>query len=240
MPAHITTRHSATADAERFLIGLLASLAIAIILFEWRGSRASFDPLSEDLPLEDAVEYPQPFVIQAMPAGAAFSEVKRTKGSIIVPGDPPVAPVDPVGPDPMPGPGPDPGPAFPLVNLSPPDTADNRPFLWNGVEQRPYMKDCLERGRKDLDDCTEARIDAHLKRHFRIPEGLRREEFTVVTFEIDATGTIGALVCAPKPSPAVASEIERVIRTLPRFMPGTQNGFPVPVYYQIPFRVRRL
>lgn len=239
MPAYITTRNSATADAERFLYGLIGSLAIALILFEWRGSKMSWDTLSDDLPIEDEVEYPQPVVLQAKQAPAQALALKP-KASIIVPGEPPLTPLDPTGPDPGPAPGPDPGPVSPMRDLSPPDTADNRPLLWNGVEQRPYMKDCLQRGRKDLDDCTEARIDAHLKRYFRIQEGLRREEFTVVTFEIDAHGAIGELVCAPRPSPAVASEIERVVRSLPEFMPGTQNGIPVPVFYQIPFRVRRL
>jgi hypothetical protein len=73
-----------------------------------------------------------------------------------------------------------------------------------------------------------------------VPQSVRRDEFTVITLEIDATGNIGRLVCAPRPSAAVQAEIERVVRALPVFMPGSQNGLAVPVIYQLPFRVTRL
>ena len=36
------------------------------------------------------------------------------------------------------------------------------------------------------------------------------------------------------------AEIERVIRMLPPMNPATQNGRPVPVVFQLPFRVSRI
>jgi len=73
-----------------------------------------------------------------------------------------------------------------------------------------------------------------------VPDGLRREVRTTVTFEIDAKGRIGKVYCAPKVGPEIEREVERVVRALPEFVPGSQGGFPVGVYYQFRLNVRTL
>jgi hypothetical protein len=59
-----------------------------------------------------------------------------------------------------------------------------------------------------------------------------------VTFEIDAEGHIGKVICAPKVAEEVRAEIERAIRSMPTFVPGSQGGRPVTVYYQLPLSLR--
>jgi protein TonB len=239
-PAHPWTRARRNAG-RRFLIGTSVALSLTLVAFEWRseGHRLTLPPELEDV--EPPIEYP-PVVIIKQETAAAKPEVQRRRpnAGIIVAVDPtPVVDPGPVPPEPGTGPAVDPLP-MPGSSLRPEEVVEPGPRPWDGVEQRPYFKECLTRSANDLDGCTEARIDAHLQRHFRVPQSVRRDEFTVITLEIDATGNIGRLVCAPKPSAAVQAEIERVIRALPVFMPGSQNGLAVPVIYQLPFRVTRL
>ena len=239
-PAHPWTRARRNAG-HRFLIGTSVALSLTLVAFEWRrgGHRLTLPPELEDHGTE--MEYP-PVVIIKKESQSVMPEVQRRRQNvgIIVAGDPtPVVEPGPPATGPVTGPAVDPLP-LPGSSLRPEEVVEPGPRPWDGVEQRPYFKDCLTRSDHDLDGCTEARIDAHLQRHFRVPQSVRRDEFTVITLEIDATGNIGRLVCAPRPSAAVQAEIERVVRALPVFMPGSQNGLAVPVIYQLPFRITRL
>jgi protein TonB len=98
--------------------------------------------------------------------------------------------------------------------------------------------DCLKRSPGTLNACTEARIEQHLRRHFKVPPGVRDKVYTMVTFEIDKQGRIGRLACTPKPHAAVEREVERVMRMLPEFVPASQSGHPVAVYFRIPLSVQ--
>jgi hypothetical protein len=102
----------------------------------------------------------------------------------------------------------------------------------------PHFIDCDRGDMEKTNKCTEARILRHLERHLKIPKSVRGMVATTVTFEVDSEGNIGRLHCAPKVSSEVEKEIDRVIRSLPEFEPGRQGGHPVPVYYQIPLRLR--
>jgi hypothetical protein len=232
-------RAASAGHGRRFLAGLLISLSFALVAFEWRTTAGAAVPLPGDpLPPMDELEYP-PVVILEKRAAAQPAAAKRSAGPI-VPGPEPAPEPGPV-PDPGPDPGPpDTGPIVPHpIGPAPPETVDPGPMPWDGVEQRPYFRSCLGRDRTALDDCTEELIERHLKRNFQVPDEMRREERTTVSIEIDAEGRIGRVLCVPKPSPAVQAEIERVIRALPPLMPATQNGRPVQVVFQLPFKVVR-
>lgn len=227
--------------SRRFLTGLVTALSFTLVAYEWRsGTHVSFlkttladeEHVVEDLPVNFTIKR------DLIPSD---SKVRTTASTGRIVASEPVAvptlsPQANIQPDPTGGP-------EPLVTgpeRLPDEVVDPGPRLWDGVEQRPYFATCLEEDRRDLDACTEARIDAHLQKHFRVPREMRREEFTVITMEVTASGAIGMLICAPEPSADVKAEIERVIRSLPTFMPGTQNGLAVPVIHQLPFRVRRI
>ncbi|MEZ4757891.1 MAG: hypothetical protein R2817_13765 [Flavobacteriales bacterium] len=224
----------------RFALGCSAALSLTLVAFEWRSNAATYhlpsDPI-DDRWLED--ELPPVVIIKAEDRTTA---PVRQRGR-------PVATNTPVLNDPIVEPVADPlvdaasmgteaGPATSHALLAT-DSADAGPMMLNGVERQPYFLECLEGGILDLGHCTEARIDAHLQRHFRVPRDLRREEFTVVNLEVRKDGQIGRIHCAPRPSTEVQQELERVLRNLPVFVPGSQNGHPVAVIYQLPFRVAR-
>ena len=210
-----------------------------MVAFEWSSPRTEL-VISTRLPDEGMEPEVLPVVILEKARAAAPVDKARSTQVVVGEPDPVVVP----DPDPSPDPGPDPGPITDPApdpdprSLLPPEPVTPGPVFWANVGVRPYFMDCLKRDPASLEPCTEARIDAHLQRNLRIPASVRGQVRTTVTFEIDATGHIGKVVCAPKVDEDVRAEIERVIRSMPQFVPGSQGGYPVPVYYQIPLSLR--
>jgi hypothetical protein len=229
----------------RFSIALSITLAFVLVAFEWKATVSGPEPILRELPPEP-VTPDQPTVLW-MKQKQDHEEATKPKPRMKRNGPPVVGELPEIiegkkAPD---GTGPtEPGPAVEDPGPEPvPYTAEKvelAPTPWDHVEQRPYFRKCLDARKADVDECTERTIDQHLKRYFVVPEAMRREERTTVSIVIDAEGRIANVLCVPKPSPAVAAEVERVIRGLPPMNPATQNGLPVPVVFQLPFRVSRL
>ena len=234
-------RAVAQQHGRRFSIGLSLALAFVLVAFEWRSAPGIPHRQVPELIVDDGlVELPPVVILKKKEAGADKISKPKKRQANVVPGPDPAP-----DPDPRPEPGkpgeplPDPGPTDPGP-VNPDEVVEPGPAPWDHVEQRPYFRRCLDSRREDIDACTERIIDQHLKRNFVVPEGMRREERTTVSIVIDKEGGIANVVCVPKPSPAVLAEIERVIRMLPPMNPATQNGRPVPVVFQLPFRVSRI
>lgn len=237
---HHGRRTAADGFGRRFSIGLSIALAFVLVAFEWRRMSGPSQGPAQALPDEGIESERLPVVIIQDDKPREEPRKQRLATGRLVPADPITqdgdeATADEGAAEPVrEGPGAE-GPP----GLNPDEVIESGPFPWIGVEQGPYFKRCLEEGRYGLDACTERIIDQHLKRNFVFPAAMRREERTTVSVLIDAQGRIAEIICAPKPSPAVAAEIERVLRTLPPLNPATQNGRPVPVVLQLPFRVIR-
>lgn len=234
-------RRTGSAAGRRYGIGLMVALALVLAAFEWRSAAPPIASWTE-LGIEDSLD-PELMVMFARKQDASSPKHNKRSNGPVVPADDPAPEVGP----------PDDHQDDPVVSgsglvtdstaredLSPPEGIETAIIPWRkGREDMPYFVDCTGSRRMDRYECTEMRIQRHLDRYFRVPESLRKEEFTVVSFEIAADGSIGQLVCRPKPSEAVEREVERVIRLLPAFVPGMQNDHPVRVIYQIPLRVKR-
>lgn len=219
----------------------MVALALVLAAFEWRSAAAPVASWTE-LDIEDSLD-PELMVMFARKQDASSPKHNKRSNGPVVPGDDPVpddGPLTDEPDEPVTGAGDAVADSTSRDDLSPPEKIETAIIPWRkGREDMPYFVDCTGSRRMDRYECTEMRIQRHLDRYFRVPESLRKEEFTVVSFEIAADGTIGQLVCRPKPSEAVEREVERVIRMLPAFVPGMQNDHPVRVIYQIPLRVKR-
>ncbi len=106
------------------------------------------------------------------------------------------------------------------------------------VEIMPHFKKCFSANANNRDKCTEERILKHLERNLTIPDGLKKNIRTTVTFVIETSGNVGKIHCAPRVPKSVQHEIERVLKKMPQMEPGIQQGHKVPVYYQIPISVK--
>lgn len=238
-----TRGNAAIGFARRFSIGLSLALAFVLVAFEWKtdGVRP-IAPLPELPPEAVVIDYTPPYSFKDKTETADKPQARKQRRAAVIASivDEPDGQDDGARDDQAGAEGPgsdDPGPAFVPYGE---EKSETLPLPYDGVEQRPYFRSCLEKRRGNVDECTERIIEMHLKRNFVVPENMRREERTTVSIVIDAEGRIEKVLCVPKPSPSVAAEIERVIRALPPMNPATQNGMPVPVVFQLPFRVSRI
>jgi hypothetical protein len=238
-----TWKHHTRQFGKRFATGLFISLTLSLVAFEWSSRKPAlhlvFDPLDEvhelDTVLVARLNILPPAEPKAKPEARKKQNTLGPVNAVETPPTDPVAtdPVEPAAGDPEPPT--DPGPVVDPVTPTG-TTAPLPPML---VEMLPHFEECLRNGRKDVNSCTEERLHRHLERTIRIPESVTTQIATTVTFEIDATGRIGRVHCAPKVPRDVEKEIERAIRSLPEFVPGRQGGHAVAVYYQIPLRLHR-
>lgn len=60
----------------------------------------------------------------------------------------------------------------------------------------------------------------------------------VVRFVVSKTGTIGDITVMRHVDPSLDNEAIRVIKSMPKWIPGKQNGKPVPVYFTVPVRFK--
>lgn len=241
MAAHTHSwRHSSAHALPRVITGLMLSLAITLVAFEWSFA----DPIDRSLagvplPPEDSMELPMAHRAERKAAAATEKKPKKNNDLVLPLPDLPEKgdesdTADGNGSD---APGPD---VTDFSGLLAPDTStgpEPSAFLMR-PEVMPWFRDCLREPVGRRDKCTQERMQSTLARHFKVPSSVRKDIRTVVTFEVDDKGRIGRVVCAPKVQPDVEAEVLRVFGLMPELIPGSQGGHPVGVMYQIPLNIR--
>ncbi|MBX2980058.1 MAG: energy transducer TonB [Flavobacteriales bacterium] len=85
----------------------------------------------------------------------------------------------------------------------------------------------------------EAALFKYLAREAEYPKELAKQGIggtVYVTFEIDAEGNVQNVRTLRGVHPLLDAEAERVVRSMPRWTPGTQRGKPVRVQYNMPIK----
>ncbi|NJW52469.1 energy transducer TonB [Salinimicrobium oceani] len=113
---------------------------------------------------------------------------------------------------------------------------DKIPFMI--VQQIPLFPGCEKiQQKEEQKKCMSGKIDAHVKRHFntRISEelGLTGMNRIYVVFKINERGDV-ADIRARGPNKRLEEEATRVVRLLPKMIPGRQRDKPVSVEYSLP------
>jgi hypothetical protein len=106
------------------------------------------------------------------------------------------------------------------------------------VEETPMLPSCENKGTQDeRRDCVASEISEHVKKNFNQTLawnlGLTGKQRITVVFKIDTNGNVVG-VRSRAPHPDLEVEAIRVIKTLPHFIPGKQNGETVVVPYSLP------
>ena len=76
-----------------------------------------------------------------------------------------------------------------------------------------------------------------MKNNIRYPEALKKNKvqgMVLVQFVVDQTGRITNPVVKRSVEPSLDAEALRVVRAMPKWNPGKQNGKPVQVRYTLP------
>jgi protein TonB len=109
------------------------------------------------------------------------------------------------------------------------------------IEDVPIFPGCKGNKAK-LKQCFQDKIQKHISRRFNadlasdlgLSPGVKR---IIVMFKIDRTGNI-VDVMARAPHKRLQEEAIRVVKTLPKIVPGKQRGRPVGVKYSLPIAFR--
>jgi len=84
-------------------------------------------------------------------------------------------------------------------------------------------------------------VNAYIQSHMHYPAKELKagiEGRVVVQFVVEADGTIGNVEVVRKLSPACDAEALRMVKAMPRWKPGKQNGQPVAVFEMLPVTFR--
>lgn len=106
------------------------------------------------------------------------------------------------------------------------------------IEDIPIFPGCEKGTKAEKKACFSKKISKHINRKFNsglasdlgLSAGKKR---IFVMFKIDQTGSITEIQ-ARAPHPRLQKEAERVVKTLPKMIPGKQRGRPVSVRYSLP------
>ncbi|WP_207492419.1 energy transducer TonB [Aridibaculum aurantiacum] len=135
-----------------------------------------------------------------------------------------------------------------VVDVDGVDGRDGPPLLppSDGVEGGTIAKIIEEEAPKEMQPLTIAEempefpggvaaLHKFLLRHLRHPEDLEDGQKVVVRikFVVDAEGAINQLQVL-ETGAGLETEVLRVVKKMPRWKPGRQNGRYVPVYFQLP------
>ena len=118
------------------------------------------------------------------------------------------------------------------------DLNDNQSLELAIIENIPVFPGCEKGTKAEKKACFSKKISRHINRKFNsglasdlgLSAGKKR---IFVMFKIDKTGSITEIQ-ARAPHPRLQKEAERVVKTLPKMIPGKQRGRPVSVRYSLP------
>ncbi|MEI6864522.1 energy transducer TonB [Flavicella sp.] len=106
------------------------------------------------------------------------------------------------------------------------------------IEDVPVFPGCEKGTKAEKKACFSKKISRHINRKFNsglaadlgLSAGRKR---IIVMFKIDKNGDV-VDIQARAPHPRLVKETERVVKTLPKMIPGKQRGRPVGVSYSLP------
>ncbi len=109
---------------------------------------------------------------------------------------------------------------------------------FNYVDEIPLFKECESAPIYKQEKCFKQKISKHIQKHIKYPEnsydrGIQGR--VIVQFTIQKDGSIGKMnIVSPYKGEELGKEAERIIKKLPKFIPGKHAGKDVIVKYGLP------
>ena len=104
------------------------------------------------------------------------------------------------------------------------------------VEEIPRFPGCEEFNEQDARTCFQQQMQNHIKKYFRYPKAAVEKKISgkvAIVFLINKNGEVEN-IRTRGPHPILEKEAVRIIKLLPKMVPGKHNGNPVKVPYSIP------
>ena len=104
------------------------------------------------------------------------------------------------------------------------------------IEDVPVFPGCEDLAKSQRRNCFQTKMEEHVAKNFRYPEaaldlGIQGKVFVI--FVIDSKGNVTG-IRSRGPDKILEKEAERIIKLLPKMIPGKQRGVPVKVPYSVP------
>ena len=127
-----------------------------------------------------------------------------------------------------------------IIEITEETTPEDIPFA--SVEKVPVYPGCTGEDNATLKKCMSKKISKHVAENFNVDEASKGivtygKYRVYVSFKIDATGVITDIKSytpTQAPSPALKKEAVRVMKLLPKLIPGQEKGKNVGVLYSLP------
>ena len=84
----------------------------------------------------------------------------------------------------------------------------------------------------------DAALLKYIQSHLQYPEGANANGIVIVQFVVGSNGSVGQVKVLRSIHELLDKEAVRVVKGLPKFTPGRQNGQPVAVWYTLPVSFR--
>lgn len=104
------------------------------------------------------------------------------------------------------------------------------------IEEIPRFPGCEGLNEQEARKCFQQQMQNHIKRHFRYPKEAIEKKLSgkvAIIFILNKDGE-AENIRTRGPHPILEKEAVRIIKLLPKMVPGKQNGVPVKVPYSIP------
>lgn len=106
-------------------------------------------------------------------------------------------------------------------------SAQDATTVYRSVEQMPQFPG------------GEVALMKYIQSHLNYPVGCTADGRVILQFVVHSDGSIGEVKVVRAVDEALDKEAVRVIKSLPKFTPGRQNGQPVAVWYTLPVSFKR-
>ena len=129
-----------------------------------------------------------------------------------------------------------------VVNLSIDKSAGMKVIPFDYVDEIPLFKDCESVATYRQEKCFKEELSNHIRKNLKYPEssydrGIQGR--VLVHFIIDKEGNVDKMkIVSPYKGEELGKEAERIMKKLPKFIPGKHSGTPVTVKYGLPITFR--
>ncbi|NUO01558.1 MAG: TonB family protein [Saprospiraceae bacterium] len=107
------------------------------------------------------------------------------------------------------------------------------------LEIHPHLKGCENDNAEQREVCTQRKFSESLYQEIRYPEDAREEGVTgqvFIRFSVEKDGSVSGITTLRGVCASIEKECLRVMKFMPAWMPGINNGKPVRVLYTLPIR----
>ena len=131
-------------------------------------------------------------------------------------------------------------PVIAVADVSVEEVDEDVEVPFSVIEDVPVFPGCENGSKTEKRNCFQLKMEEHVAKNFKYPEpalDLAIQGKVFIIFVIDQDGFVSS-IRSRGPDKILEQEAERIIKLLPKMIPGKQRGKPVKVPYSVPIVFR--